>query len=60
MATSVYDRLWWKAHRRVRVSTRFRYCLLAQRFEWLPFSAHCYFDCPYCEPDLGDEVEGAG
>jgi hypothetical protein len=56
VTVSLYGRFWWKAQRTVRVLTRFRYCQLAQRFEWLPFAAHCYFDCPYCEADLRDEA----
>jgi hypothetical protein len=56
MSRSLYDRLWWKAHRQVRVFTRFRYCQLKHGFEWLPFAPHCYFDCPYCEADLGERV----
>jgi uncharacterized cupin superfamily protein len=38
MSQSLYSRSWWKAHRLVRVLTRFRYCQLAQRYEWLPLA----------------------
>jgi hypothetical protein len=56
VSNSLYERFWWRAHRTVRVMTRFRYCQLTQRFEWLPLATHCYFDCPYCEADLGSDA----